>query len=312
MKLSHFLLLCLTGVVPVTRQTIRHEYFMITIPSTWADAHTYCQSKYLNLATVQTSEDWYRLNAAAESKGLAATGWVGMHINVKDWYWSNTVVYLLNTTSFWGPGQPDNSGGREECCAIDSSGYWADYPCRNLKPFICFTAATGAFSSYSTLMSWYGGQTYCRTHHTDLARATTITQNNQLQQLVAAQGTSWIGLFRDTWMWVDSTMPLLALWAPGLPNNVDHDDNCAITTNNQIVDRECNTLYNFFCHIQYKVIYKVMKLQIQGDESVFDPAVQSAILQQVVQKLKDYGIMREMNVAWRVHPDGNIFHKKHI
>lgn len=112
---------------------------MITIPSTWADAHTYCQSKYLNLATVQTSEDWYRLNAAAESKGLAATGWVGMHINVKDWYWSNTVVYLLNTTSFWGPGQPDNSGGREECCAIDSSGYWADYPCRNLKPFICFT-----------------------------------------------------------------------------------------------------------------------------------------------------------------------------
>lgn len=164
-------------------------------------------------------------------------------------------------------------------------------------------------------MSWYGGQTYCRTHHTDLARATTITQNNQLQQLVAAQGTSWIGLFRDTWMWVDSTMPLLALWAPGLPNNVDHDDNCAITTNNQIVDRECNTLYNFFCHIresfsfwftairkdlnsqkeiykpmfclyvisstEYKVIYKVMKLQIQGDESVFDPAVQSAILQQV-------------------------------
>lgn len=32
---------------------------------------------------------------------------------------------------------------------------------------------------------------------------------------------------------------------------------------------------------EYKVKYQVVKLQIQGDESVFDPVVQSAVLQQV-------------------------------
>lgn len=119
-------------------QNFRHEYFMITTPSTWADANAYCKSNYLNLATVQTDDDWYRLNVAAESKGLAATGWVGLFLVVTDWYWSNKVIYLMNTATFWAPGQPDNLGGNEACCAIDSTGSWADYPCTDLKPFICF------------------------------------------------------------------------------------------------------------------------------------------------------------------------------
>ncbi|KAK3507331.1 hypothetical protein QTP70_014461, partial [Hemibagrus guttatus] len=287
-------------VVPVTTQTFRHEYFMITTPSTWADAKAYCKSKYLNLATVRTDDDWYRLNAAAESKGLAATGWVGLFIDAYSWYWSNTAIYMMTTASYWAPGQPDNLGGNEECCAIDSTGSWADYPCTDLKPFICFNgkpckhlhcspnliactqkteAATGAIFAYTTLMSWWGGQTYCKTYHTDLARAITSTQNSQLQQVAATQGTSWFGLYRDTWLWLDWTSPLLVRWSPGLPNNVDHDDNCAMTTNNLLFDRQCNNLYNFFCHIQYKIKYEVVKLQIQGDESVFDPVVQSAILQ---------------------------------
>ncbi|KAK3523082.1 hypothetical protein QTP86_012918 [Hemibagrus guttatus] len=203
--MSLFLLLCLT----VAMQTFRHDYYMITTPSTWADANAYCKSKYLNLATVRTDDDWYRLNAAAESKGLAATGWVGLFLDVYDWYWSNTVVYLMTTASYWAPGQPDNLGGNEECCAIDSTGSWADYPCTDLKPFICFNAATGAIFPYTSPMTWSGSQIHCQTYHTDLARAITSTQN------------------------------------------------------------------------KYKEIYLVLKLQIQGDESVFDPVVQSAVLQQL-------------------------------
>ncbi|KAG7314163.1 hypothetical protein KOW79_022659 [Hemibagrus wyckioides] len=85
-----------------------------------------------------------------------------------------------------------------------------------------------------------------------------------------------------------------------------------MTTNNLLFDRQCNNLYNFFCHTQYKEIYQVVKLQIQGDKSVFDPVVQSAVLQQVLQKLKEHGITREIKVTWRVHPDGYVFQKKHI
>ncbi|KAK3523482.1 hypothetical protein QTP86_033977 [Hemibagrus guttatus] len=75
-------------------------------------------------------------------------------------------------------------------------------------------------------------------------------------------------------------------------------------------DKPCNNKYYFFCHTPYTVRQQVMKLQFRGDDSVFDPASQAAILQQIKQKLKDHGIVRETNVTWRVEPDGNIFHKK--
>lgn len=167
-------------------------------------------------------------------------------------------------------------------------------------------------------MSWWGGQTYCQKHYTDLASATTAAENTQIQQVTAVQGISWFGLFRDTWMWSDQSIPMALQWTPGFPNNADHNDNCGSVNNSMFMDRPCNSLYNFFCHTResesikvsvsdsqkenfyctvfsfsfvilthfvsftaYKVRYQVVKLQIQGDQSVFNPDVQSAILQQV-------------------------------
>lgn len=113
-----------------------------------------------------------------------------------------------------------------------------------------FTAAPPGFVAISYLLSWSGGKTYCRTNYVDLARATTITENNALQQIASVQGMSWIGLFRDVWMWLDGTIPMALMWNPGSPNNVDHDDNCASVNNSMFVDRQCNSLFSFFCHIR--------------------------------------------------------------
>lgn len=136
--------------------------------------------------------------------------------------------------------------------------------------YYVFTAATGAIFPYTILMSWWGGQTYCQTHHTDLARAITSTQNSQLQQVAATQGTSWFGLFRDPWMWSDWATPSVLRWGPGLPNNVDHNDNCAMTTNNQLVDRQCNNLYNFFCHIRESFGFWVTAINPTCKESIIN------------------------------------------
>ncbi|KAG7314248.1 hypothetical protein KOW79_022744 [Hemibagrus wyckioides] len=54
---------------------------------------------------------------------------------------------------------------------------------------------------------------------------------------------------------------------------------------------------------------QTVRLQVKSDGSVFDPAVQSFILEQITQKLKEH-LMENATVTWRVQPDGNIFHKK--
>lgn len=122
----------------------------------------------------------------------------------------------------------------------------------------CFTANVGGFVAVPLpTLSWYGGQTYCRTYHTDLASADTLTDINQIQQLTAQQGTSWFGLFRDVWMWSDGTIPMGLKWGPGLPNNIDHDDNCGSVNNSLLMDRQCDNLFNFFCHTRESFVFWV-------------------------------------------------------
>lgn len=187
-----------------------------------------------------------------------------------------------------------------------------------------FSATIGGSVAVSDHHSWWGAQGYCRTYHTDLA-GTNILLNADLQKWALLLGTSWIGLIRSTWVWSDLSKYSSLQWSPGCPNNIDHNDNCASVNNSLLMDRQCNSLFYFFCHTResfgfwlllqvffercttscrkssqkalkilhfvlvlpvlwstaYKVRKQVVRLQVQGDESVFVPAVQSAVLQQV-------------------------------
>lgn len=87
---------------------------------------------------MQTDDDWERFNIEAESKGVPATGWIGLYNNVNTWYLVNNGIGVYISRSFWAPGQPDNAGGNQACGAINASGYWLDYYCGDQKPFICY------------------------------------------------------------------------------------------------------------------------------------------------------------------------------
>ncbi|KAM9449810.1 putative C-type lectin domain family 20 member A [Clarias gariepinus] len=311
MKRSLLLLLHITGIIQIALQAVSNDYVLITKPSTWSNAQLYCRAHYLDLATVQTNYDWQKLDAEAARNALTTTGWIGLYNRYNEWYWTcATCTYLL---SHFAPGQPDNAGGNQTCVAINSNGYWEDYACTDLKPFICYNASSGAHVPVSSpTMSWWGGRTYCTKYHKDLATVANNTENTQLQEIALLQGTSWFGLFRKTWIWSDGTNAVGLQWKPGFPNNADRNDNCASVNNSMFVDRPCNSLYNFFCQSKSIVRNQVLKLQINGDESVFNPTVQSAILQKVVQKLKDHGLTKDTNVTWSLQTDENVIYKKRI
>ena len=57
---------------------------------------------------------------------------------VTEWYHLNTVLHFLFFLLFssWGPGEPDDNGGAEDCGAIRWTG-WNDAPCDKLNFWIC-------------------------------------------------------------------------------------------------------------------------------------------------------------------------------
>ncbi|KAF5899441.1 macrophage mannose receptor 1-like isoform X6, partial [Clarias magur] len=110
--------------------------------------------------------------------------------------------------------------------------------------------ATGAakFVAVSTpKMTWPQAQTYCRTYYTDLASSLTSTDNNLLGQIRSAQGDSWIGLYRDNWVWSDGTVSGY-LWAPGQIPSTYNSNNCAMAYNGQFNQETCTNLHYFFCY----------------------------------------------------------------
>ncbi|XP_053335755.1 C-type lectin domain family 10 member A-like [Clarias gariepinus] len=127
-----------------------------------------------------------------------------------------------------------------------------------------------------------------------------------LYQLVPPTYT-WIGLYRDTWKWTNSTNATNLSWAPGQPDNYYGNENCAVINNGTFIDLPCSHQYYFLCHTNFPTRSQLVRLQVVSDVRELD---QSSILDQIKQKLEENGMVQNTTVTWKVQPDGNIFHKK--
>uniref|UniRef100_A0A3P9LSS0 C-type lectin domain-containing protein n=1 Tax=Oryzias latipes TaxID=8090 RepID=A0A3P9LSS0_ORYLA len=65
--------------------------------------------------------------------------WIGLYDAVDSWKWSDPQNGVkVGDYRPWQAGLPDNVGGMESCGAISRDGYWRDYTCTSLLPFLCF------------------------------------------------------------------------------------------------------------------------------------------------------------------------------
>ncbi|XP_053089645.1 macrophage mannose receptor 1-like [Pangasianodon hypophthalmus] len=305
MKPNPIHLLYLIGVVPVTL-SIPLAPILIKRNMTWVDARKYCRSAHFDQATSKTAIDWVMLGNILAKQNVTGPVWLGLYNDHDSWRWSLNDLPLKNITlSKWGSGEPNNLGGHESCAAIDQKGLWWDSTCEHKRAFICYDASgANRYVGVTTVMNWADAQAYCRQYYTDLANTFNSTDNSLVQQVATVQGFSWFGLFRDSWRWVDGTKVDPLLWQSPLPDNADPQENCGTLNGGILDDKKCTNQYYFICDF-IPVVKYVVKLQVKADESMFDPAVQSAILEQIKQKLDT-----NASVSWKVQPDGNIFHKK--
>lgn len=103
---------------------------------------------------------------------------------------------------------------------------------------------------YNDYKSWYDALSYCRLHHTDLASAKDEIQYAALLTKIPLLPLEyvWIGLTRDSWMWIDQTKPDNLAWISGQPDNYYGNEMCGFIINYLAGDAQCTDVNSIFCY----------------------------------------------------------------
>ncbi|XP_017310747.2 putative C-type lectin domain family 20 member A [Ictalurus punctatus] len=328
-----FLFLFFTGVLHLV---LSRTYYLIQEGKTWSDAQAYCRTTYTDLAIIRSTEDMTQFQNEAQAQLFSSSAWIGLYLNINSWRWSFGDEILGSMTQ-WASDDPNNNGGVQECAIIDMYS-WNDRDCTEQWPFVCFDETkTGAdrYIYISTEMTWSDAQSYCRATYTDLASARDATENSIIQGLTFDY--TWFGLFRDSWKWTDQTNFSTISWVYGEPDNYLGDENCGYIDNGEAADAQCSDILPFFCYSDLVIPtqqttavtvpstqavtdptvmavnnkkQQIMRVKVQSNQDVNDPAVKAAILEEITQKLESHGMAETITVKWREQPDGKVFHKE--
>lgn len=106
----------------------------------WSAAQHYCSLVYTDLAMVKDYNTLLKLREIVNNEGLTWWPiWIGLYYDTDSWHWSFESVSLMSTSlTLWSPGQPNIFQWGETCGGISGAGYWEDYNCTALRPFICY------------------------------------------------------------------------------------------------------------------------------------------------------------------------------
>ena len=104
---------------------------------TWNEANAACNNISGHLVDVETEEEQVLLVAERKKSRLQSNSFKYMWIGLNDlddegvWRWSDSAKATLPS---WGRGQPNSSGGEQDCVTMDFSsldGKWNDFWCNS-------------------------------------------------------------------------------------------------------------------------------------------------------------------------------------
>jgi cysteine-rich repeat protein len=117
--------------------TTHHCYRYVNNSLTWFAAQAACFVFGGDLAAITSPEEqaFIALNVGNE-------GWIGATDAVFEgaYEWSTGEPFDF---TLWEPGQPDNSGGSEDCAIMHGDGLWSDKPCLQNRKYLCERAPAG-------------------------------------------------------------------------------------------------------------------------------------------------------------------------
>ncbi|XP_073786890.1 C-type mannose receptor 2-like [Danio rerio] len=290
---SLFLLL-LSGLL-CSSSAVSRQYHYINLQMSWPNAQSFCREKFTDLATVDTMDDVNVLMHSVDD-GYSGSVWIGLKSGTeKRWGWSNGE----NSSQYfnWASGMPNDDG----YCVATFSGSWSNMPCNYGRYFVCYKNTTYYMIQNAGTLHWTEAQSYCRQHYTDLPTIHSSVENDKLTAVALKGWYIWIGLFRDTWEWSDQWDLRFRYWAKGQPNLRVRPDCASMSTTDsgKWSQESCNVLHPFICYAEEKRKQIVkLKLSCVGNCKLNDPSVQTAILNQITEKLESMGLESDRKINW--------------
>ncbi|KAI2643916.1 C-type mannose receptor 2 [Labeo rohita] len=301
---SLFVMLLLSGLF-WNSSGLSRQYHYIKTAMSWSEAQSYCREWFTDLATVDSMDDVNRLVNIVDA-GYSGSVWIGLKRGTQEhWGWSNGE----NTTSQyynWASGQPNGDGD----CAAFYSGVWHDMPCGYGFYFVCY--GNSGYIMVQSAKTWSDAQSYCRQFYTDLPTIHNFEENDQIKQVLLSGYFIWFGLYLDSWEWSDQWDLRFRHWAANQPSmSTGACVGMSATDSGKWSQQSCDLLQPFICYGDDKRKQIVrLKVTCNGECKLNDPALQTAILNEMSEKLKDMRLESDSTISWRKGEDEEVFHQE--
>jgi hypothetical protein len=98
-------------------------------------AKDYCANWGGKVLVINDDGENYWVKTTLVNSGLDRV-WLGISDGTSEGQWADLDGEEI-TFSAWGNGEPNNSGGNEDCANLYTNGFWNDLPCNGNHPVIC-------------------------------------------------------------------------------------------------------------------------------------------------------------------------------
>lgn len=101
--------------------------------------------------------------------------------------------------------------------------------------------------------SWFEALAHCRSLHMNLSTVLNSTTNQNLADKLKDNNLqeAWIGLYRDSWKWVDTSSSSFRPWAPNEPDNKNNAAGCVAMYGEHWYSRRCSLKLSILCQRTY-------------------------------------------------------------
>jgi hypothetical protein len=237
-----------------------HCYWIDGATATRANAATTCAAGRGHLAALDAAGEWAVVAPLWTSPFAGA--WLGLTRAVdgqNQWRWEPGA--LLVGAASWNPGEPNDSGGNEDCVEVGGmTGTWNDLACSQTRRALCerpaWTIDPATNRAYRVFFA-------LRTHAEAIgdcaavgAHLVTITSADEQAFVAALVGRdAWLGGFQGvgegTWFWSTGERFDYTNWGPNQPDDAGGNEDCAqlVAATDTWNDRDCTARLPAICEV---------------------------------------------------------------